>query len=181
MKLNLKLLILVPATLELLEAEKKSIEELASLLDVQKPFNWPPPLNDKNSQQFFMDYILKNENTPEWGMWFFILKNKSGNKNILIGNGGFKGLPNKEGDIEIGYSIIELYQNRGFASEAASGLIRWAFEDRQISSISANTLVGLEPSQKVLQKNNFLKERNTKHEGIVSYRLTRKQYLSCQS
>jgi len=65
MKLNLKLLVLVPATLELLKAENRSIEELASLLDVQKPFNWPPPLNDKNSQKFFMNYILRNENNEQ--------------------------------------------------------------------------------------------------------------------
>ena len=181
MELNLKRLILVPASLDMLKSEIESTTKLAEKLDVQKPFDWPPPLNDEHSQKYFLDYLNEHPDEPQWCLWYFIFRNQSDHKNILIGNGGFKGKPDAQGDVEIGYSIIELYQQRGFASEAAAGLIDWAFKNEQVKSVSARTLVGLRPSIRVLEKNHFVLAGNTKEEGVIRFILKRDNYFKIKN
>jgi len=176
MILNLKRLRLVPATLEMIEAEIINPNQLALLLDVQNPYNWPPPLNDQNSQDFYLSFIKDNPGQLGWGMWYFILKNKSDNMDIIIGNGGFKGTPDKKGKVEIGYSITELYHGRGFATEAAAGLIDWAFSHKDVKKVIAHTLISRRPSIRVLEKNNFLLSGNTDQNGIIRYELSKKNY-----
>jgi ribosomal-protein-alanine N-acetyltransferase len=45
----------------------------------------------------------------------------------LVGSVGFHGPPERIGRAEIGYTIFAAYRGRGFAKEAARGLIDWAF------------------------------------------------------
>jgi RimJ/RimL family protein N-acetyltransferase len=177
MEISLQRLKLIPASLEMIKAEIESPVQLAELLNAQKPYNWPPPLNNENSQKYYLDFITQNPDSMGWGMWYFLLKNNSNKKDILVGNGGFKGGPNKNGEVEIGYSVIELYHRRGFATEAASGLISWAFEDPQVKKIVAHTLVGLRPSIRVLEKNNFAFAGNTKEKGVIRFELKKKNFI----
>jgi ribosomal-protein-alanine N-acetyltransferase len=182
MAICLNRLRLIPATLEMIQAEKQSPAQLAYLLNVQNPYNWPPPLNDKHSQEFYYNFIKNNPGLLGWGMWYFILKNKSDKKDILVGNGGFKGDPDKEGEVEIGYSVVELYHRWGFATEAAAGLIEWAFLNKKVKQIIAHTLVGLRPSIGVLEKNKFSLAGNTTQKGILRFELSKKNYnkeLTC--
>jgi GNAT superfamily N-acetyltransferase len=44
------------------------------------------------------------------------------------GLAGFKGEPDRDGTVEIGYGIDPAYRNRGYITEAARALIAWAFE-----------------------------------------------------
>ena len=94
----------------------------------------------------------------------------------MIGNGGFKGFPNKNGEVEIGYSIIELYHGRGFATEAADGLIGWAFSNEKVKKVVAQTLVGIRPSIRVLEKNNFSLVGNTNTKGVIRFELEKNNY-----
>lgn len=45
----------------------------------------------------------------------------------LVGNCGFHGPPEAVGRSEIGYTVFEPFRGRGFAKEAARGLVGWAF------------------------------------------------------
>ncbi len=177
MELSLKRLRLIPASLEMIEAEIKSPQTLARLLDVQYPYNWPPPLNDANSQKYYLDIISNNPDCLGWGMWYFLLKNNSDKKDILVGNGGFKGAPDEMGVVEIGYSVIELYHRRGFGTEATAGLINWAFKDERVKKVVARTLVGLRPSIRVLEKNKFSFAGNTKEKGVICFELKKKDFI----
>ncbi|MDR5000979.1 GNAT family N-acetyltransferase [Brevibacillus parabrevis] len=47
--------------------------------------------------------------------------------NTIIGDAGFKGRPNDQGEVDIGYGIIGNERKKGFAVEAARGLVHWAF------------------------------------------------------
>lgn len=53
------------------------------------------------------------------------------------GLAGFKGLPNKNGEAEIGYGIDPTYQGRGFITEAVQALITWAFEEPACQAVIA--------------------------------------------
>ncbi|KAA3609736.1 MAG: N-acetyltransferase [Calditrichaeota bacterium] len=177
MILDLNRLKLIPATQQLIEADINNPNELAELLNVQKPYNWPPPLNDELSQEFYLNFVKNHPNDLGWGMWYFLLKNKSDKKDILVGDGGFKGIPNDKGEVEIGYSVIGLYHKRGIATEAAKGLIEWAFSNKSVKKIVAHTMVGLRPSIRVLEKNYFRLAGNTKQKGIIRFELNKTDFL----
>jgi ribosomal-protein-alanine N-acetyltransferase len=53
------------------------------------------------------------------------------------GLAGFKGAPDGDGVVEIGYGIAPAYRNRGFTTEAAQALIAWAFQDPSCCSVIA--------------------------------------------
>jgi RimJ/RimL family protein N-acetyltransferase/Fe-S-cluster containining protein len=46
----------------------------------------------------------------------------------LVGSVGFKGPPDKEGAVEMGYSVLPVHQGRGLATEMSAALVGWAAE-----------------------------------------------------
>jgi ribosomal-protein-alanine N-acetyltransferase len=60
---------------------------------------------------------------------------------LLIGAGpdlvGFKGSPDGQGEVEIGYGIAPAYQGQGYTTEAVRALIAWAFNAPECASIIA--------------------------------------------
>jgi RimJ/RimL family protein N-acetyltransferase len=83
--------------------------------------------------------------------WQIILKAE----NISIGSIGFKGPPNAGHGAEVGYGINKAYQNKGFATEALTAMINWAFSQQNVYYIQAHTEAGNDPSKKVLEKCGF--------------------------
>ena len=149
---NLRLLTtrleLVAATLELAQAEIEDLAALAELLNVLEPTNWPPPLNDEHSQRSFLASLQHAEpDTAGWNLWFCILRERR----ELVGNAGFKGSP-RSGLVEIGYSMLEAHQRKGYCTEAVAALIAWAFRHHAVQTVFAHTLPGLEPSIRVMEK-----------------------------
>ena len=144
-------LLLIAADKISVEMEMKDLAHLSKYLNAVVPGDWPPPLNDENSAKWFLEFLRRNPNGVGWGMWYFCEKSK----NILIGNGGFKGKPDANGSIEIGYSIIPDHQKKGFATEAVTGLVNWAFSDPKVKRIIAHTLPELQASINVLLKSGF--------------------------
>jgi len=113
-------LILVAVTLDLIEAEIADRSRLAHLLGAEVPADWPPPLNDENSMRWTRDHLAANPDNGGWGTWYFILR-RDGDAPLLIGNGGFKGKFVAPGTCEVGYSVMESHQRRGYATEVVGG------------------------------------------------------------
>ena len=66
---------------------------------------------------------------------------------------GFKGAPDKNGQVEIGFGIDRDFQKRGYMTEAVKGMIHWAFSDSRCNRIVApDTLRSNIGSNRVLQK-----------------------------
>lgn len=86
-----------------------------------------------------------------WGVWLVINKEK----NKIIGDIGFKGKPDKENTVEVGYGIIPSAQKKGFATEAVNEIINWAFSTGKVKRIIAECLIDNLASAKVLEKLHF--------------------------
>ena len=84
---------------------------------------------------------------------FWIVVEKS--TKLIVAELGFKGVPNGNGEIEIGYGTMPHHQGKGFMSEAVAGMVNWCCQRPDVLVLLAETDVSNEASIKVLIKNNF--------------------------
>lgn len=112
---------------------------------------------DEDMKQAYKDMMETVQQLPgqeEWGTeWEIALA--SGQR---IGGIGFKGAPDGEGIVEIGYGIDEAYRRKGCASEAVKGMVKWALEQKGVRCITAQTEIDNDISQKVLLNNGFVRD-----------------------
>jgi [ribosomal protein S5]-alanine N-acetyltransferase len=87
----------------------------------------------------------------------------------VIGTAGFKGPPDEAGMVEIGYGMAPSFQGRGFATEAATALLEFAFNDRRVRFVRAHTRPTNNASTRVLEKSGFKRigEVSDPDDGIV--------------
>lgn len=166
---------LVPATPELGRAELDRSPRLGEMLGASIPASWPPPLNDEDSMRWFLQTMEEHPDEPGWAMWYFV---RAGAQPLAIGNGGFKGPPDPEGTVEIGYSVIPEYQRLGLASEAVGALLGWAFAHAVITRVTAHTLPDLTPSIRVLEKLGFSGPVPGEESGTIRFELPRSGFSS---
>ena len=101
----------------------------------------------------------------EWyAIWMIELKDGT-----HVGELCFKGL-SEDGIAEIGYGIAEDYQNCGYATEAVSALVDWAFNQPGVSCVTAETEETNIASQRVLEKSGFVPTGKTGEEGPIFVR-----------
>jgi len=172
--LHTERLCLVPGTAALGRAELDDRARFAMLLGAEVPSAWPPPLNDEGSMTWFTEYVEANPDAVGWAAWYFLLKAPRG-RLTAIGNGGFKGVPDPSGKVEIGYSVLEQHQRRGLATEGVGALIDWAFSHRQVNRIIAQTLPGLRASIRVLEKHGFTFVGDGLEDGAIMYQMDRNE------
>ena len=129
---------------------EKNLQKLGELLDVGTPTAWTTFTDMADALDFF--HAAFKENGNYWGSFFII--HKSDRK--LLGTCGYKGAPNETGTVEIGYEIEADYRQQGLATEAAQGLIDFAWQHEEIKEIMAHTLAYENPSVSVLKKLGFL-------------------------
>src|ERR1700752_1953212 len=104
---------LVAATLELAQAELPDPRRLGKLLGAHVPPSWPPPLNDEDSMRWTIDYLKSHADGVGWAKWYFL--HREHGELIAVGNGGFSGVPEADGTVEVGYSIVPECHRLGFA------------------------------------------------------------------
>jgi len=128
------------------EALLRNKSELAALLQVTLPDGWP-----HFPEAFSLSAIEAHESNlleADWHGYFFLHPKDR----VLVGSGAFKGPPDDSGTIEIGYEIASEYWNRGWATEAAQGMIDYAFSHEEVRAVIAHTLAQINASNRVLQK-----------------------------
>jgi len=86
-----------------------------------------------------------------WRHGFFVVHRE---RRSVIGAAGFKGAPDGDGFVEIAYGIVPSHEGKGYATEAAAALVRYAF-DHGARNIRAHTLPEPNASTHVLLKNGF--------------------------
>lgn len=123
--------------------------------------------NGRNNtfKRYALDKLKSGER--EFGWWTYLPIHKAENK--LIGSCGYKGQPNEDGEVEIGYEIKSEYRNKGLATELAKALVENAFNFDTVNSVQAHTLGEVNASTKVLSKCGFQKtdEIEDKENGAI--------------
>ncbi len=99
------------------------------------------------------------ERTPDelrfgFGMYFLVRRSNG----LAIGDIGFH-RPPKDGTVEIGFGLAESARSQGYATEAATGLTRWALAQPGVSRVIARTDSDNLDSQRVLTRAGFRHER----------------------
>jgi RimJ/RimL family protein N-acetyltransferase len=61
------------------------------------------------------------------------------------------------GTVEIGYGLASVHRRRGHAAAAIAELLDWARSERRITEVAADTAVDNLPSQRVLERNGFIR------------------------
>lgn len=149
-------LLFIASSVALLEVELASTDQLATVLNVAIPADWPPGEYDQDAMQFFLDQLVAGG--PEamgWYGWYVVTYPTRDTPAALVAGGGYFGPPDPEGLLEIGYSVSTEWRRRGIATEIVATLVNHAWQQPRVKRIIAHTLPGNEASIGTLTKNGF--------------------------
>ncbi len=156
---------LIPATLDILEADRRS---LARLLDASVPPSWPPPLLDGRTLDEFARMVSEGGD-PLFSVWYWVLVGTAGGGRVLVGSGGIASSPADLGTVLIGYSVLDEFQGRGYATEAIRHIVAFAFSLAGVRQIDATTYPEFAGSIRVLEKNGFVRAGKGFEAGTIRY------------
>ena len=96
---------------------------------------------------YWRDRLAADPGLAAWGLYGFFLRDEGG---VLVGGGGFKGRPDADGVVEIGYGIAPAFRRRGLAREGAAALVALAFAHPEVRAVRAHTLPTPNASNRLL-------------------------------
>ena len=158
---------LIPATPAILDAELEGHARLAQALAASLPPDWPPEHHDIDTLRFWRN-ALSQPGAAGWWLHYMVLT--AATRPTLVGAVSYKGPP-ADGVVEIGYSVVPSWQQRGLATEACQALIESAWE-RGAMVIVAHTFSHLQPSIRVLHKLGFAPSEPSEP-GVLAFTLRR--------
>jgi ribosomal-protein-alanine N-acetyltransferase len=138
----------------------QSTEEVLAQIEAMSP---------ANQAEVSPDWIAQLRAAPSphpWTHSFAIVLKASG---TVIGSCGYKGPPSSDRVVEIAYGVNADQQGRGYATEAAEALTRYALENPQVRLVCAHTRPEENASTRVLTKCGFRQvgEVNDPEDGFV--------------
>ncbi|MBC7834127.1 MAG: GNAT family N-acetyltransferase [Phycisphaerales bacterium] len=134
-------------------AEGVSVERLCAELGAAAPASWPPLYNDEGTRTWFLQKLEAEPAAAGW-LGYYVVADIEGVP-TLVGAGGYKGPPNGDGIVEIGYSIIDAYHRRGIATAVVNELVARAFADARVKRVTAETPATFTASRGLLEKCGF--------------------------
>ena len=163
-----KRLVLRPLSHNELIRHVKSPSELARDLGLTPSTS----LIEKEAQEAILGDLLPNlsdsaKNPLFYTMWIIIEKSIK----AIIGGICFHGEPDEKGEIEIGYGTDSDHQNKGYMTEAISGVIQWAKSNKYVHIIKAETDKTNIASILVLEKNNFKLIEQNKNSTVMKLKI----------
>lgn len=124
----------------------RSLEEMERLYEAE---------TDEELKKAYGEMIDGMKKAPEREEWTsdWTIGLKDGR---TVGGIGFKGVPDENGTVEVGYGIDEEFRRQGYAGEALGAMVDWCFEQPGVLCVQAQTDPDNLNSQKVLKKNGFV-------------------------
>lgn len=162
------------ALLQVLARDPRGIE---SALGVRAPKGWP---TYPETYHFALEFLINDPASLNWGVYVYLLAQER----IVVGSGGYKGKPDHNGMVEIGYEVASEYRHRGIGGEAAQGLVAHAFSHSEVKMVDARTLPERNYSARILENlgMQYIGLDMDPDEGQVwHWRITREEYSSLSS
>jgi len=178
---------MIPGAEEHFVAELESRDAFAAALGMHVPDEWPPQFYDADAIRWTLGYVRENPDHGGWSFYYLTLPAGVDQPATVIGAAGFKGPPNADGEVELGYGLVPSYQRRGYATEAVRGMATFAFAHPRVTTVVGQTIQTLVGSIGVLEKAGFLfdGEGNDPHapegEPVLRYVLSRRRYNEAMS
>ena len=150
---------LTPCSLEAARASLDGPSHVERVLGVEVPETWPPE-DLVDALRAYAGELSRDPSLLGWGIWLAVV----GSGGALVGSAGFKGRPDRDGCVEIGYGIEPGFRRRGYASEAVGALTRWAWR-QGARRIVAECRPNNQASIRVLERNGMRRTRS--HNGML--------------
>jgi RimJ/RimL family protein N-acetyltransferase len=129
--LRLRLVVLLPHEIRSLIA--RDTERASQQAGVTFPPGWPEEHEAREGLPWHLRHFEANERHRAWRIRV-VAERATG---TVIGSVNLKGPPDLAGDVEIGWGITEAHRRRGYAFEAARGVIEWVARQPGARSLSA--------------------------------------------
>jgi [ribosomal protein S5]-alanine N-acetyltransferase len=160
---------LVAITPLLLDIQEHSPQLLGDALGAIIPGCWPNTDWEPHVYTFIQKQWQTHPDTIGWHRYMLL---PEGQSFTLIGSLGSH--PLNATEAELGYGILQPWQNRGYATEATRALIEYLFRAGR-QRIRAQTFPHLEASLRVMQKCGMQPAGTGDEAGTVSYAISREQ------
>lgn len=125
--------------------------EFGAVLKREVASDWPPMHWDEGPVGWIRAKMMECPGEPFWRARLIALKSGP-----VVGTVGFKGPPDFDGFVEIGYSVVGSQWRRGIATEACGAVLKWAAGDSRVRGFRAHTLHADPASSGVLRKLGFV-------------------------
>ncbi|MEH6945278.1 GNAT family N-acetyltransferase [Bacillus sp. JJ722] len=146
-ELNTKRLRIIPLNIESLKLLIDSQKKLEKKLRLTKSANLSPEL--KKAMEVRLSKVVVDEQNYIWYTnWILVSKEKK----CIIGGIMLKGLPNKNGEVTVGYYTLPEYQGNGYMSETLSNMKDWILSQSDVMYVIADTEKDNIASHRVLEK-----------------------------
>ena len=156
-------LVLIPLSLELVELLQTDTQQAAIRLGAVVPDDWLSP--DLRDYLPLYHQIVENDpGAAVWGIWTMVRCDDP----RIVGDIGFKGRPNSSGTVDIGYGVRPEHWGKGYATEAARGLIAWAFRQPGVQRVTADCLATNAASIRVLEKAG-MRRLGQRADGLIAW------------
>lgn len=132
----------------LYDAIRMGNNTLARVMGVNVPKKWT-----EFRDTFTPSYHRWKAHPPLRDWWVYLIIHVQ--DNMLIGSCGYKGEPDSNGMVEIGYEIITPYREKGLGTETAKGLLDHAFQHASVRKVIAHTMAEENASGHILEKLGF--------------------------
>ena len=150
-RLTTERLILIPFTIQI--CQNVINDDFSDLIPMglKKGISWPDD-DVVETLPKIIHNLSQVESPTGFESWMIIKKDTL----EIIGDLGFKGFNHEAGNADIGYGIIQEERRKGYAEEAVTGLLQWAFSNEMVKEITARCLIDNTGSINLLKKLNFV-------------------------
>ena len=167
LELRSRRLRLVAATAASVRSELEEPSRLRGFVGATVPAEWPPETLREALPQF-LEWHAEHPDWSGWLGWYAIRVDTEAP--LLCGSAGFMGPPDRNGMVEIGYSVLPAHQGQGLATEMVGMLVSWACAHAGVRCVEAETTLDNRASIRVLERAGFLRVTVDDTTGSVRYR-----------
>ena len=115
--------------------------------EVTKYLLWDPHPNVEHTRNY-IDYLQDRYRDGKYYDWAVVLKSSG----KMIGTCGFSAIVSEHRSAEVGYVLNPAYRGQGYAGEALSAVLDFAFRKMALNRVEAKCVEDNVPSERVMQK-----------------------------